>query len=120
MMNNMGDPRTLVLPRISYMGNMQIDNSRPDTIYLDVVGSNARATIYDATKPGQFIVKMSLIGSYDENTQGIALKQVVHLPIIPLIFNGVVFSMPNSPRISIFGTVKRGFLVEMLKDGKLV
>src|SRR3954454_4628693 len=109
MMYNEGSPRVLDLPRVSYMGYIQVDNFVPDLLYLDVLDGRARGNIYDGTKPGQFILKMSLTGSYDKNTQGILLEQVVTLPFLPLIFNGVVFSRSIPNRIDLSGTVRRAF-----------
>ncbi|UOX98410.1 hypothetical protein MWG54_12685 [Bacillus cereus] len=105
-----GNPRILDLPRISYMGYIQIENSTPDLIYLDIVSGNVSGHIYDGTKPGQFLLKMAVKGSYDINTQSIFFNQVVSLPIVPLAFSGVVYSTNIPDRIGLYGTVRRGFL----------
>ncbi|MCU7668219.1 hypothetical protein [Bacillus thuringiensis] len=94
-----------------YTGSIQIDGFQSDTLYLTIQSNGAvTGTIYDGTKPGQFIKLAILTGTYDMNTGIIILNQIVNPPTIPLIFKGNISTPINPGSINRFsGIVTREF-----------
>ncbi|MGN7896142.1 hypothetical protein ACTJJY_29560 [Bacillus sp. 22475] len=62
-----------------YTGSIQIDGFQSDTLYLTIQSNGVvTGTIYDGSKPGQFIKLAILTETYDMNTGIIILNQIVN------------------------------------------
>lgn len=96
-----------------YNGWIQIDGFQSDTLYLTIHSNGVvTGTIYDGSKPGQFIKLAILTGTYDINTGMIILNQVVSGTESPFIFNGIISSPINPHGVNRFsGTVFHDFSV---------